>query len=132
MPMVAVHQSVTNEELRTTMVSMLSEIKSIPRIDPDRIDQRLGNIEEQLKSLNGTVRENRENIIRLQNADTTLANCVDRLEKTSAEQAKQIHILDISNARLAVLVTGGAGAGGLIGVLLTQGFALARTLMGQP
>jgi len=111
---------------------MLSEIKSIPRIDPDRIDQRLGNIEEQLKSLNGTVRENRENIIRLQNADATLANCVDRLEKTSAEQAKQIHILDISNARLAVLVTGGAGAGGLIGVLLTQGFALARTLMGQP
>ena len=131
MPM-ATASPVTNEQLRTTMASMLSEIKSIPRIDPDRIDQRLGNIEGQLRSLNGTVRDNRENIIRLQNAGATLASCIDRLEKTSAEQAKQIHILDISNARLAVLVTGGAGAGGLIGVLLTQGFALARTLMGQP
>ena len=131
MPM-ATASAVTNEELRATMVSMLSELKALPRIDPDRIDQRLGGIEGQLRSLNGTVRENRENIIRLQNADATLASCVDRLEKTSAEQTKQIHILDISNARLAVLVTGGAGAGGLIGVLLTQGFALARTLMGQP
>ena len=126
---VAATPRVTNAEIYQQMREMLAEVKDLPRVDPERLDARLGGIERHLATVNGTVRENRENIIRLQNTDATLTNCVDRLEQKQNQHEQKLHTLDITAARLTVLITGGAGAGGLLGVLLTQA---VRTLTGQP
>ena len=120
---------VTNAEIYQQMRDMLAEIQRIPRVDPERLDARLGGIEKHLATVNGTVRENRENIIRLQHTDTVLTNCVDRLERKQNEHGQQIHALDLTAARLTVLITGSAGAGGLLGVLLAQ---VVKVLTGQP
>lgn len=85
MLMPANSRSVTNTELKMIMADMLAELKAIPRMD-----QRLGGIEGHLKTLNGTVRENRENIIRLQNTDSVLTDCLNRLESRQA-QHEQLH-----------------------------------------
>ena len=128
----AAARQVTNAELKQLMDSMRKEIIELPRVNPDQIDKRLGGIEGQLKFLNGTVRDNRENINALKVADAQHERRVAELDEYTKSQQAQIHALDITAAKLTVLVTGSAGAGGLIGVVLAQLVPLVKAMFGQP
>ncbi len=82
------------------------------------VTKELDALSRQLELLNGASRINATCITVLQEQVKSHTEQLKRQESLLDALDKAVHVLDISAARLTVMITGGAGVGGVIGAVL--------------